>query len=108
MYYEDDASRFVTEYGVFEHDTTRNALIVLDDVIKNHGKHAAIMTDHGAQFYANAKQLKEKGESKFEKKLVAFDKRQILQELDTIHKLMAILRVFMVRFNANYHDLRKS
>ena len=32
---------------VFEHATTRNALIVLDEAIKNHGKPAAIMTDHG-------------------------------------------------------------
>ena len=45
--YEDDASRFVTGYGVFEHVTTRNALIVLDKAIKNPGKPAAIMTDHG-------------------------------------------------------------
>ncbi len=38
----------------------------------------AIMTDHDAQFYANSKQLKEKGKSGFEKKLVELGIRQIL------------------------------
>ena len=36
------------------------------------------MTDHDAQFYANFKQLKEKGKSGFEKKLVELGIRQIL------------------------------
>ena len=45
--YEDDASRFVTGYGMFEHATTENALTVLEEAIKNHGKSASIMTDRG-------------------------------------------------------------
>ena len=45
--YEDDASRFVTGYGIFDEATTENALIVLNEAIKNHGIPAAIMTDHG-------------------------------------------------------------
>ena len=36
------------------------------------------MTDHGSQFYANSKELKEKDESEFEKKLVELCIRQIL------------------------------
>ena len=51
--YEDDASRFVTGYGMFEHATTENALAVLEEAIKNHDKPASIMTDRGSQFYAN-------------------------------------------------------
>ena len=39
--YKDDASRFVTGYGIFEHATTENTLTVLDEAIKNHGKPAA-------------------------------------------------------------------
>ncbi len=76
--YEDDASRFVTGYGVFEHATTENALAVLDEAIKNHGKPASIMTDHGSQFYANASEAKKKGASAFEKRLVELDIRHIL------------------------------
>ena len=52
--YEDDTSRFVTGYGMFEHATTENAPAVLEEAIKNHGKPASIMTDRGSQFYANA------------------------------------------------------
>ena len=70
--YEDDASRFVIGYGVFEHATTENALAVLEEAIKNHGKPASIMTDRGSQFYANASEAKKKGVSEFEKRLVRF------------------------------------
>ena len=59
--YEDDASRFVTGYGVFEHATTENALAVLEEAIRNHGKPASIMTDRGSQFYASASEAKKKG-----------------------------------------------
>ena len=76
--YEDDASRFVTGYGVFEHATTENALAVLDKAIKDHGKPASIMTDHGSQFYANEGEVKRKGESEFERRLVELEIRQIL------------------------------
>ena len=36
--YKDDASRFVTGYGAFEHATMENALVVLKEAIKNHDK----------------------------------------------------------------------
>ena len=68
--YEDDASRFVTGYGAFEHATTENALAVLEEVIKNHGKPASIMTDHGFQFYANTSEARKKWASDFERRLV--------------------------------------
>ena len=76
--YEDDASRFVAGYGVFEHATTENALAVLEEAIKNHGKPASIMTDRGSQFYANASEAKKKGVSEFEKRLVSLGIQQIL------------------------------
>ena len=34
--------------GMFEHATTENALAVLEEAIKNHGKPASIMTDRGS------------------------------------------------------------
>ena len=76
--YEDAASRFVTGYGVFEHATTENALAVLEEAIKNHGKPVSIMTDRGSQFYANASEAKKKGVSIFKKKLVGLGIKQIL------------------------------
>ena len=74
----DDASRFVTGYGIFDNATTGNALGVLDGAIRNHGRPASIMTDHGVQFYANEKEAKKRGESGFEKRLVGLGIRQIL------------------------------
>ena len=76
--YEDDVSCFVTGYGMFEHATTENTLAVLDEAIKNHGKPASIMTDHGSQFYASALEAKKKGASVFEKRLVELGIKQIL------------------------------
>ena len=76
--YEDDASRFVIGYGAFEHATTENALDVLEKAVKNRGKPASIMTNHGSQFYANASEAKRKGASDFEKRLVGLEIRQIL------------------------------
>ena len=63
---------------MFEHATTENALAVLEEAIKNHGKPASIMTDRGSQFYANASEAKKKGASVFEKRLVEFGIKQIL------------------------------
>ena len=76
--YEDDASRFVTGYGAFEHATTENAPAVLEGAIKNHGKPASIMTGHDSQFHANASEAKRKGASDFEKRLVGLGIHQIL------------------------------
>ncbi len=74
----DDTSRFVTAYDTFEHATTENALSVLKQAMKNHGRPASIMTDHGSQFYANAAKAKQKGVFDFEKELVKLDTKQIL------------------------------
>ena len=76
--YEDDASRFVVGYGVFDEATTKNALAVLDQAIRDHGKPAAILTDRGSQFYATESEAKKKGVSEFEKRLVELEIRHIL------------------------------
>jgi len=46
---QDDASRFVTGYGISDEAATENALAVLDKAIGNHGRPASIMTDHGSR-----------------------------------------------------------
>ena len=80
--YEDDASRFVTGYDMFEHaTTTENAPAALEEAIKNHGKLASTMTDRGSQFYACASEAKRKGAPVFEKKLVELGIKQILAGL---------------------------
>ena len=79
--YQDDASRFVTGHGIFEHATTENALLVLETAIKNYGKPKAILTDHGTQFYANAGENKKKGTSKFETRLDDLNIKHILSRV---------------------------
>ena len=68
----------MTGHGVFEHATTENALLVLEEAIEKHGKPAAILSDRGAQFYANASEKKKKGISKFEKKLAELEIKHIV------------------------------
>ena len=58
---QDDAPRFITGWGVFENATTQNAITVLEQAIMDHGKPAAVMTDHGTQFYANESEAKKRG-----------------------------------------------
>ena len=80
--YQDDASRLITGFGVFEHETTENALSVLEQAIKNYGKPTAILSDHGSQFYANAQEAKAKGISEFEKRLAELDIKHILARVN--------------------------
>jgi len=47
---EDDASRFITGYGVFRNATAKNSIIVLDQAIHCYGIPKQLMTDHGVQF----------------------------------------------------------
>jgi putative transposase len=48
--FEDDASRFITGYGVFDNATARNSMIVLDQAIQSYGIPKQLITDHGIQF----------------------------------------------------------
>ena len=64
--YQDDASRFITGFGVFGEATGRHALEVLEGAIAAHGKPASVLTDHGSQFYANEAECRRRGASAFE------------------------------------------
>ena len=80
--YQDDASRFVTAFGVFEEATSKNALAVLERAIRNHGKPASILTDRDSQFYATESEAKRKGVSMFEQRLVELGIRHILARVN--------------------------
>lgn len=51
--YLDDRTRFITSYGIFRRSTADNSIALLKEGISSFGKPKAVMTDHGAQFYAN-------------------------------------------------------
>lgn len=76
--YEDDASRFIVSYGIFDNATSENAVTVLKGAIRKHGRPAAILTDHGSQFYANESEYKTRGATEFEKTLVQLEIKHIL------------------------------
>lgn len=48
----DDRSRFIVAYGVFDAQTTKNTLIVLQKAIEEYGCPDQIITDNGSQFCA--------------------------------------------------------
>jgi transposase InsO family protein len=48
----DDASRYITAYGLFTEATTENTLTVLKQAIAQYGCPDEILTDRGTQFYA--------------------------------------------------------
>jgi len=51
--YIDDRTRLITSYGVFKRQTAENSLTLLYSGIAEYGKPKSVMTDHGAQYYAN-------------------------------------------------------
>jgi putative transposase len=51
--YIDDKTRFITSYGIFKRATSENSIALLKVGITDYGKPKSVMTDHGAQFYAN-------------------------------------------------------
>jgi putative transposase len=66
---EDDASRLIVGYGVFQEATAENTIHVLKQAIEKHGRPRELLTDRGSQFYANEGERREKGISQFEQYL---------------------------------------
>jgi putative transposase len=63
---EDDASRLIVGYGVFQEATAENTIHILKQAIDKHGRPRELLTDRGSQFYANEGERREKGISQFE------------------------------------------
>jgi len=80
--YEDDASRLITGYGVFQEATAENTIRVLEQAIDKHGCPREILTDRGTQFYASEGERKEKGVSQFEAYLAEKGIRHILSRVN--------------------------
>jgi putative transposase len=76
--YEDDASRFIVGYGLFENATSPHAVEVLKQAIAKYGKPKSILSDRGIQFYAVEAEAKEKGLTEFELFLMRNHIRHVL------------------------------
>jgi putative transposase len=57
--YIDDRTRLITSFGIFQRATAENTIALLKVGIANFGKPKSIMTDHGAQYYANRPECKQ-------------------------------------------------
>ena len=51
--YIDDRTRLITSFGLFSRATANNSIALLKSAIAEYGKPKSVMTDHGAQYYAN-------------------------------------------------------
>ena len=80
--YEDDASRFITGFGVYPTLTSDYSVEVLDSAMKKYGKPASIISDHGSTFYAVESVAREKGLTIFERYLIDKKVRFITGRVD--------------------------
>lgn len=80
--YEDDASRFITGYAVYDALTSEYSVEVLKMAVKEHARPAAILSDHGSTFYAVESVAREKGLTVFEKYLIQNKIRFITGRVD--------------------------
>jgi putative transposase len=76
--YLDDASRYVVGHGLFPEATSEHAVGVLKQAVERHGKPVSVLTDRGAQFYANESEERERGATLFERYLVESEIRHVL------------------------------
>jgi len=51
--YIDDKTRLITAFGIFRNANTENTIALLKAGLASYGKPKAVMTDHGATYYAN-------------------------------------------------------
>ncbi len=76
--YLDDASRYITGFGVFKHATSANAVSVLRKAIKKFGVPAQILSDRGTQFTSAKKPKNGRKITLFEAELIKRKIKQIL------------------------------
>lgn len=68
--FEDDASRFITGYGVFDSANSENSTLVLTEAIIQYGRPVAILSDNGKQFTSNVEPLDHNKPVDFEEQLM--------------------------------------
>ncbi len=81
--YIDDASRFVTGWGLFKNANTANSILVLERAIASYGVPKAMLTGRDIQFYVSKqKGRKEPEASEFDKYLKARKIKHILARVN--------------------------
>lgn len=81
--FQDDASRFIVNYGEFPERNAANVLVVLEEAVRRYGCPDAILTDRGSEFYASAHKDKSvQGVSQFTTRLEELGIRHILARVN--------------------------
>jgi putative transposase len=76
--YEDDASRRIMGYGLFDTETSRCSVEVLERTIREHEKPESVLSDRGPTFYAVESEARKRGLTEFELYLMRNHIEQIL------------------------------
>lgn len=102
---QDDASRRIMGYGVYQHCTAKNSVETLKQGITRHGPPDSVITDKGTQFYAVDARGKKKGYNEFEKFLQKQGITHILARTNHPQTNGKIERFFLtVMSQVNYHS----
>jgi len=81
--YEDDASRFIVGYGLFQNATAENSSKTLSEAVNRYIKPKQVMSDHGVQFTTNERNgCPNPKPNEFEKKLIELGIQQVLARVN--------------------------
>lgn len=76
--YEDDASRRIMGWGLYDEESSPRSVEVLKRAIKEHGRPDVVLSDRGSTFYAPESEARERGLTVFELYLMSNHIQQIL------------------------------
>lgn len=82
LIYEDDASRYIVGYGIFDSPSSENSVGVLKEAMNEYGRPASILSDRGSSFYAIEAEARSKGLTVFELYLMRNHIKQILSRVN--------------------------
>jgi putative transposase len=106
--FEDDASRFITGYGVFPNQTAKNAVSVLQNAIVAYGTPKQLLSDHGTQFTSLKREnCSDPEENEFQKKLREYNIQHILarvkhpQTNGKMERWFGTLERLLIHFDGN-------
>jgi len=106
--YIDDHSRFILGYGIYDKSTTENTLKCLYRVLFDYGIPYAIITDRGAQFFANKIGKNKKGKTKFQETLEDLGIKHIVARAhhpQTNGKIERWFGTYKREFNDRFKDI---
>lgn len=80
--FQDDASRKIVGWGVFDAATTKNSIQVLEEAIKTHGTPKSILTGRDVQFYSSDKKGVASEPNDFQKYLAEHEIEHVLARVN--------------------------